>query len=163
MVCFLQISQRRGAAFCKQNKAHISPGQRQGAAQQQSMRQHICAVPPSARGHAALTDCWAPCACLGEQSCWECCFPADGETTARAPVVRKGPGSCRKRQKQSLIRLNRAGIAAQSCLLKQHQPTLMAPLSPSLSTHSSSVLLEAVLCVSQWVQEGKDPEAFPDK
>lgn len=93
--------------------------------------QRDCAVPHSTQGCGAPTDCQAPCACLGEQSCWERCFPADGQTTARAPVVSKGPGSRAKRQKQPLIRLSHAGIAAQSCLFKQRQPTLIAPLSVS--------------------------------
>lgn len=48
------------------------------------------------------------------------------ETAAWAPLVRKGSGSCTKRQNQALVRVGDAGITAQSCLFKQGQRTLTA-------------------------------------
>lgn len=125
-----------------------------------SSSQQGCAASHLARGHTAPTACQAPCACLGGQSCWECCFPADGKITAQAPVVRKGPGSCTKRQKRSLIQPSHAGIIARSCLFKQRQPTLIAPLSLSLNTNSSLDLLEAVLCVKSVGSGRQRPQGF---
>lgn len=103
------------------------------------------------------TDKPAPCVHLGEQNGTECCFPAGQEITAQAPVVRKGPGICTKRQKLSLVQPSHAAQLHRS----NSNNTDCTPLS--LSSYNSTLdLLEAVLCISWWVHEDKDPEGFPD-
>lgn len=71
------------------------------------------------------TDCQVPCACPESRAA-----PAEWETAARAPAVRKGPGSCTKRQKQPVTCPSHVGIAAQPCLLKEQEPAPSAPLFP---------------------------------
>lgn len=71
------------------------------------------------------TDCQVPCACPENRAA-----PAEWETAARAPAVRKGPGSCTRRQKQPVTCPSHVGIAAQPCLLKEQEPAPSAPLFP---------------------------------
>lgn len=88
-------------------------------------------------------------------------FQQTGKPWPRHLWSEKVLGHALKDKNQSLIWPSHAGIAAQSCLFKQRQPTLIAPPCLSLNTNSSLDLLEAVPCVSRWVQKDKDPSLFP--